>query len=138
MVVKSLTEEVVGVIRRERRKFARHSVLIDAHISVLVGAGSNIFLRIPVKIHSISRNGARLHVPKWTTYYVRPGRVTNLTILHRSLKETEIRGKVVWMKDTELAVAFVGRSNKANPQTGGSGAWTESSRNAASHSELIR
>lgn len=108
----------------ERRAFPRHSVLLNASIAVRIGDESNVVVRIPAQVHSISRNGARLQVPEWATSYFKPGKITLIRIEHPSRQETELRCRVVWVKESEFAVTFVGRPHIAALKTSRPAAWT--------------
>lgn len=68
-----------------------------------------MIIRIPGTVCSISRNGARLDVPSWAMPYFRPGKTAVLRIKHPELSGTELRCRVVWFNETQLAVEFAGR-----------------------------
>ena len=112
----------------ERRAFPRHYVLLNAQIAVRIGDDSHVVLRIPAQVSSISRNGAKLQVPEWAASYFNPGKITMIQIDHPSLKETELRCRVVWLKESELAVTFVGRPNIAVLNAERSGPWANLNR----------
>lgn len=74
-----------------------------------MGTESNVVIRFPATICSISRNGARLDVPRWALAYFHPGKMATVRIEHPALKENELRCRVVWLNDSQLAVTFAGR-----------------------------
>jgi len=99
----------LNVVEVERRAFPRHEVNLAAHLALRIGDESNIVIRIPATVCSISRNGARLDIPKWAGGYFEPGKPALLRIDHPRLRGRDLRCRVVWLKDSQLAVKFAGR-----------------------------
>jgi len=106
------------MVQQERRAYPRHEVRLAAHLALRMGAESNVVIRIPATVCSISRNGARLDVPQWALSYFHPGKMAILRIDHPALKGKELRCRVVWLKDSQLAVEFAGRPNFARLDAG--------------------
>lgn len=106
----------------ERRAFPCHEVSLKAYVHLRIGSESHVVIGFPATIRSISRGGARLKVPPWVTSYLHPGKTAFVRIEHPELSATELRSRVVWFRESQLAVAFAGRTDSERPQRPGA-AW---------------